>query len=66
MKDLEKDYIENKENCGHLLQKRDCLLLAAKPLEFMETFRFVIQIFELVGYKFGVNITGLFYYKEPY
>ena len=41
MKDLEVDYKENKENCEHLIQRRNQLILAAKPLNFMETFRFV-------------------------
>ena len=41
MKDLEVDYKENKENCEHLMQRRNQLILAAKPLNFMETFRFV-------------------------
>ena len=42
MKDLEEDYKENKENCEHLVQRRNQLILAAKPLNFMETFRFVV------------------------
>ena len=41
MKDLEQHYSENKENCEHLLQRRNTLVLAAKPLDFMQTFRFV-------------------------
>jgi len=42
MKDLEEDYKENKENCEHLVQRRNQLILAAKPLNFMETFRFAV------------------------
>jgi len=42
MKDLEVDYNENKENCEHLVQRRNQLILAAKPLNFMQTFRFVV------------------------
>ena len=41
MKDLEENYSENKENCEHLLSKKHSLVLAAKPLDFMEMFRFV-------------------------
>ena len=41
MKDLEKNYNENKENCEHLIPKKNALVLAAKPLDFMEIFRFV-------------------------
>jgi len=41
MKDLEQDYSENKENCEHLIQRKNTLVLAAKPLDFMQKFRFV-------------------------
>ena len=41
MKDLEDNYSENKENCVHLFSKKHSLVLAAKPLDFMEMFRFV-------------------------
>jgi len=46
MKDLEEDYKENKENCEHLVQRRNQLILAAKPLNFMETFRRQNPMFE--------------------
>ena len=45
MKDLEENYSENKENCEHLLSKKHSLVLAAKPLDFMEMFRFVCLFF---------------------
>ncbi|XP_067043629.1 ubiquitin carboxyl-terminal hydrolase 1-like isoform X2 [Acropora muricata] len=46
MKDLEENYSENKENCEHLLSKKHSLVLAAKPLDFMEMFRKQNPMFE--------------------
>ncbi|XP_068747002.1 ubiquitin carboxyl-terminal hydrolase 1-like [Montipora capricornis] len=46
MKDLEKNYNENKENCEHLIPKKNALVLAAKPLDFMEIFRKQNPMFE--------------------
>ena len=42
MEELEQDYNDNKENCEHLVQRRNSLVLAAKPLDFMQTFRWVL------------------------
>ena len=43
MNELELDYGENKENCDHLVQRRNHLILAAIPCGFMEMFRFVVM-----------------------
>ena len=58
MKDLELDYGDNKENCDHLVQRKNRLVLAAKPLDFIEAFRFVV-IFPRGGGYSGILLTGM-------
>ena len=57
MKDLEEDYKENKENCEHLVQRRNQLILAAKPLNFMETFRFAVIQHYFTFFTLAISVT---------
>lgn len=56
MEELEQDYNDNKENCEHLVQRRNSLVLAAKPLDFMQTFRWVLIHVYLIQLTITVNV----------